>query len=106
MRNLSGSGVTWEDQWEDEEGLIVGDLRRSRVEQEKSLGEEALMKESRVSRQKLRTFLSVSKHRVAPELCSAHPVLAHDLFKQRCVSLARKREGNKGGPLHGPDRKE
>lgn len=82
MRNPSGSGVNWEDQCEGEEGLIVGDLRRRMVEQERSLGEEALMKERRVSRRKLRTFLSVSKHRVAPEQCSTHPVLAHDLFKQ------------------------
>jgi hypothetical protein len=40
-----GRTVNWEDEWEEEEGLVVGEMVRRMVTEEWLMGEEALLKE-------------------------------------------------------------
>jgi len=51
-----GRGMNWEDQWEEEEGLVVGDLGRRMVAEQWSMGEVALVKERRVTRRESTVF--------------------------------------------------
>jgi len=60
-------GVNWEDEWEEEEGLVVEEVGRRMVAEECSMGEEALVKERRVTGRESTAFALVSKHCNAPE---------------------------------------
>jgi hypothetical protein len=49
VRKVIGRGVYWEDEWEEEEGLVVEKLSRRMVAEEWSMGKEALVKERSVT---------------------------------------------------------
>jgi len=68
-----GRGVNWEDEWEEEEGLVVGELGRRMVAEEWSMGEEALVKERRVTGRESTALAWVSKNRIAPEHSHIQP---------------------------------
>jgi hypothetical protein len=65
--------VNWEDEWEEEEGLVVGDLGRRMVAEGWSMGEEALVKERRVTGRESMALVWVSKNSIAPELSQIQP---------------------------------
>jgi len=50
-----------EDEWDNEGGLVVGELERRTVTEECSMGEQALVKERRVTGRESMTFAWVSK---------------------------------------------
>jgi hypothetical protein len=63
-----GRGVNWKDEWEEEEGLVVGELGRRMVVEEWSMGEEAVVKEWWVTGREPMACAWVSKNGIAPEL--------------------------------------
>jgi len=65
---LMKRGVNWEDECEQGEGLLVGELGRSMVADEWAMGEEALLKERRVTGGESMMFEWVSKNSYALEL--------------------------------------
>jgi hypothetical protein len=73
VRKLMGRGVNREDVWEEEDGLVVGELGRRMVAEEWSMGEEALAKERRVTRRESTTFARGSKNSIAPDLSQIQP---------------------------------
>jgi len=73
VRKVMGRGVNWEDEWEEEEGLVVGEMGRRMVADEWSMGEEALVKERRVTGRESTAFAWVSEHSIAPELGQIQP---------------------------------
>jgi hypothetical protein len=77
-----GRGVNWEDEWEDEEELIVRELARKMEGEDKSIGEKVLAKERRGPWKESMTFAWVSKHSIALQQHSVYPVLADTLSKQ------------------------
>jgi hypothetical protein len=92
VRKLMGTGVHWEDEGEEEEGVVVGEFGSRMVANEWSMGEEALVKERTVTRRESTTFARGSQNSIAPELSLiqpissyfhlAHPVLADQQSKQ------------------------
>jgi hypothetical protein len=68
VRKVMGRSVNWEDEWEEEEGLVVGELGRRMVAEGWSMGEEALVKERRVTGRESTALAWVSKNSIAPEL--------------------------------------
>jgi len=68
VRKVMGRSVIWEDEWEAEEGLVVGELDRRMVAAGWSMGEEALVKERSVTGSESTTLAWVSKISIAPEL--------------------------------------
>jgi len=73
VRKVMGRGDNWEDEWEEEEGLVIGDLDRRMVAGERSIGEEALVKEWRVTRIESTALAWVSQNCIAPELSQIQP---------------------------------
>ena len=73
VRKLMGRGMNWEDAWEEEEGLIVREMDRRMVAAEWSMGEEALVKERRVTGSESTTFAWVSNNSIAPWLSQIEP---------------------------------
>jgi len=73
VRKVMGRGVNWEDEWEGEAGLAVGDSGRRMVAEEWSMGEEALVKEWSVTARESMAFAWVSKNSIAPELSQIQP---------------------------------
>ena len=92
VRKLMGSGGNQQDEWEEEEGLVAGELGRRMVAEEWSMGEEPRLKQRRVTRRESTTFASVSKNSIPLELSqrqlfssyfdSAHHVLADHASQQ------------------------
>jgi len=72
-RNLMGRGVNRENVWEEDEGLAIRELGRRMVTEARLMGEEALVKEGRVTRRKSTTLVWVSKNRIALELSQIQP---------------------------------
>jgi hypothetical protein len=68
-----GRSVNWEDEWEEEEGLVVGELGRRMVAEGWSMGEEALVKKRRVTGSESMALAWVSKNSIAPELSQIQP---------------------------------
>jgi len=66
--------VNWEDEWEEEEGLVVGELGRRMVVEEWEVGAEALVKERRVTWRESTALAWFSKNSIAPELSQIQPV--------------------------------
>jgi len=73
VRKLMGRTVNWEDEWEEEEGLVVGELDRRMVEAGWSMGEEALVKERRVTGRESAAFACVPENLIPPELSQVQP---------------------------------
>jgi len=73
LRKQMGGGTNWEDKWEEEEGLVVGELGRKMVADEWLMGEQALVKERRVTGRESTTFVWVSKNSIALELSQIRP---------------------------------
>ena len=73
VRKAMGRGVTWADEWEEEEELVVRELGRSMVTEQWSMGEGALVKERRVTSRESTTFACVSKHTIALEHIQLQP---------------------------------
>jgi hypothetical protein len=68
-----GRSLNWEDEWEEEEGLVVGELGRRMVVEGWSMGDEAPVKERRVTGRESTAVAWVSTNRIAPELSQIHP---------------------------------
>jgi hypothetical protein len=82
VRKVLGSGVNWEDEWEEEEGLLVREVGRRMVAEEWSMGEEALVKERKVTGRESMAFSWVSGNSIAPELSQIQPFSSYlDLVK-------------------------
>ena len=73
VRKVMGRSVNWEDEWEEEEELVVGELGRRMVAEGWSMGEEALVKERRVTGRESTALAWVSKNSIAPELSQIQP---------------------------------
>jgi hypothetical protein len=73
VRKLIGRGVNGEDQWEEEEELVVREWGRRMVIEEWPMEEEALGKERRVIGRESITFEWVSKNCIAPEFSQIQP---------------------------------
>ena len=73
VSKVLGRGVNWEDEWEEEEGLVVGELGRRMVAEQWSMGEVALVKEMSVTRTESTAFAQVSINSIAPELSQIQP---------------------------------
>jgi hypothetical protein len=73
VRKVMGRRVNWEDEWEEEEGLVVGELGRRMVAEGWSMGEEALVKERRVTGRESTALVWVSTNSIAPELSQIQP---------------------------------
>ena len=73
VRKVMGSGVNWEEEWEEEEGVVVGELGRRMVAEVWSMGEEDLVKAMRVTGIESTAFAWVSTHSTAPELSIIQP---------------------------------
>jgi len=88
-----GRGISWEDECEEEEGLVVGELCRRMGAEEWSMGEDALVMEGRVIKREFTTFRWVSPDSITQELSqiqyissyvdNAHPVWADHPSIQR-----------------------
>ena len=74
VRKLMGTGVNLENECEDQEELVVGELGRRMVAEEWSMGEEAMAKVWRVTRQESMTFVWGSKNSIALELSQIQPI--------------------------------
>jgi hypothetical protein len=68
-----GRGVKWNDEWEEQGGLVVGDLGNRMVGEQWSIGEETLVNERKVPRRESTALAWVSKNRIVPELCQIQP---------------------------------
>jgi len=68
VRRVMGRGVNRKDEWEEEEGLVVGELGRRIVAEDWSMGEKAVVKERGVTTRESTAFAWVSKNSIAPEL--------------------------------------
>jgi len=68
-----GRGVDLEDEWEEEEGLIVRQLGRRMVAEEWSMGGDTMVKERRVTGKESTIFAWVSKNSIALELSQIQP---------------------------------
>jgi hypothetical protein len=73
VRKVMGRGVNWEDEWEEEEGRVVGELGRRMVAEEWSMREEARVKERRITGGESTDCAWVSKNSVAPERSQIQP---------------------------------
>ena len=73
VRKVMGREMNSEDEQEEEKGLVVGELGRWMVAEEWSMGEEALVKERRVTGRESMAFAWVSKNSIAPELSQIQP---------------------------------
>ena len=73
VRKPIGRGVNWEDEWEEEEGLVVGELGRRMVTEEWSMGDKALVQKRRVTRRESTTFACVSNDTNVPKLSQKQP---------------------------------
>jgi hypothetical protein len=60
VRKEMGRGMNWEYEWEEEEGLVAGEMGSRMVAEEWSMGEEALVKERRVTGRESTAFALVS----------------------------------------------
>jgi len=77
-----GRGINWEDEWEEEEALVVGEFGRRMVAEECSMGEEALVEDRRVTGRESMTFGWDSKNSMAPEHRQTQPFSSYlDLAK-------------------------
>jgi len=68
VRKVMGRSVNWDEEWEEEEGLVVGELGRRMVAEGWSMGEEALVKDRRVTGRESTALAWVSTNSIAPEL--------------------------------------
>jgi len=73
VRKEMGRGMNWENQWEEEEGLVVREMGRRMVADLCSMGKEAMVKERRVTGRESTAFALVSKNCIAPELGQIRP---------------------------------
>jgi len=71
--------VNGENEWEGKEELIVGEFGKRMGAEEWSMGEEALLKERRVTGRESTTIAWVSKNYIALDLSWSHPVPADQL---------------------------
>jgi hypothetical protein len=76
--------VNWEDECEEEEGLVVRELRRRMAAEMWLIEEEVLVNERRATRRESTTFAWGSKHRIAPkqsqiQLFSSYCDMAHQV---------------------------
>jgi len=83
LRNVMGRGVKWENEWEEEEGLVVGELGRRMVEEEWSMGVERQEKERRVTGRESTALAWVSNNSIAPELSQIQPFSSY-LYSAKC----------------------
>lgn len=68
-----GRRVNWEDQCEVEGGLVVRELGRRMVTEEWSMGEVAMVKESKVARREPTTSAWLSKNNISLECGQIQP---------------------------------
>ena len=61
--------MNWEDEWEEEEGLVVGELGGRMVAERWLMREEALVEERRVTGRESTALAWGSKNSIAPERC-------------------------------------
>jgi len=82
-RKVMGRGVNWEDEWEEEEGLVVGELGRRMGAEEWSMEGEALVKESKVTGRQSMAVAWVPKNSIPPKLGQIQPFSSY-LNSARC----------------------
>jgi len=68
-----GRRGNWEDEWEEEERLVVGEFGRRMVIEDCSMGEEALEKERRITGRESTAFAGVAKNTNPPEYSQIQP---------------------------------
>jgi len=73
VRKLIGRVMDWENDWEEEEELVVRELGRRKVAEKWSMREEALVKERRVTGRESTTFVCVLKNSIPVEPCLIQP---------------------------------
>jgi len=78
-----GTGVNWEEEWQDKEGQLVGVLGKRIVAEEWSMGEDALVKESRLTRRESTTFVQDFENTISLEPTEIH-VFSSSLDSAKC----------------------
>jgi hypothetical protein len=73
VRKLMKRVINWENAWQEDKGLVVRELGTRIITGEWLTGDEALVKERRVTGREFMTFASGSKDSIALELSSIHP---------------------------------
>ena len=82
VRKVMGRGLNWNDEWEQEEGLVVRELGRRMLPEEWSIREEAPVKDRRLTGTEFTTFGCGSKNTIAPELGQIQSISSYiDLAK-------------------------